>query len=126
MGDFNDDPINSSFKKVLKTKGKKEAVNENDLYNPFEKMFKNGHYSIKFRDRISLFDQIVVTGAFLDRGEGDFSTYKMFQPAVFNKRFLTTPKGRYKGAPFRSFSFGMYTGGYSDHYPVYMHLIREN
>ena len=40
MGDFIDDPINSSFKKVLKTKEKKEAVNKNDLYNPFERMFK--------------------------------------------------------------------------------------
>jgi hypothetical protein len=44
---------------------------------------------------------------------------------IFNKRFLTTKRGRYKGYPLRSFSFGSYTGGYSDHYPVYMYLIKE-
>ena len=43
LGDFNDDPINSSFKKVLKTKGKKKDVIQGDLYNPFEKLFKKGY-----------------------------------------------------------------------------------
>ena len=32
MGDFNDDPINSSFKNVLKTKRKKKNVNQGDIY----------------------------------------------------------------------------------------------
>ena len=125
MGDFNDDPINSSFKKVLQTKGNKEAVSENDLYNPFEKMFRKGDYTLVFRDQTNLFDQIVVTAGLVGKGEGDFSTFKIFKPSVFSKPFLTTNKGRYKGYPFRSFSFGTYTGGYSDHYPVYMHLVKE-
>jgi hypothetical protein len=50
----------------------------------------------------------------------------MFRAMIFNKRFLTNKKGKYKGYPFRSFSNGRYTGGYSDHYPVYMYLIKEN
>jgi hypothetical protein len=49
----------------------------------------------------------------------------MFKAMVFNKSFLTTKKGKYKGYPFRSFSHGAYAGGYSDHYPVYMYLIKE-
>jgi hypothetical protein len=49
----------------------------------------------------------------------------MYKAKVFNKRFLTTKKGKYKGYPFRSFSSGNYTGGYSDHYPVYLYLIKE-
>ena len=40
LGDFNDDPINTSFKKVLKTKEKKKDVEDGDLYNPFERLFK--------------------------------------------------------------------------------------
>tara|TARA_B100000780_G_scaffold19574_2_gene12657 strand:+ start:2986 stop:4107 length:1122 start_codon:yes stop_codon:yes gene_type:complete len=125
LGDFNDDPINSSFKKVLKTKGKKKDVIQGDLYNPFEKLFKKGYNTGGYRDNISMFDQILITSALLNQGEKDFSSYKMFNPAVFNKSFLTNKKGRYKGYPFRSFSFGTYTGGYSDHYPVYMYLIKE-
>lgn len=125
LGDFNDDPINTSFKKVLKTKEKKKDVEDGDLYNPFERLFKKGYNTGGYRDNISMFDQIIITSALLSKDEKDFTTYKMFNPAVFNKSFMTNKKGRYKGYPFRSFSFGTYTGGYSDHYPVYLYLIKE-
>lgn len=125
MGDFNDDPINSSFKKVLKTKGRKKEVGEMDLYNPFENMHNRGFNTLGYRDNINLFDQIFFTAPLLDKGEKDFSSYKMFKAGIFNKRFLTGKKGRYKGYPFRSFANGNYTGGYSDHYPVYIYLIKE-
>ncbi len=125
MGDFNDDPINSSFKNVLKTKSRKKNVNEGDLYNPYEDMFRRGFNTLKYRDKINLFDMIFFTSPLLNKGEKDFSTYKMYKAMIFNKRFLTTKKGKYKGYPFRSFSNGGYTGGYSDHYPVYLYLIKE-
>ncbi len=125
LGDFNDDPINSSFKKVLKTKANKKDVEEGDIYNPYERMFKKGYNTGGYRDNISMFDQILITSPLVDKGDKDFSDYKMFRAAVFNKSFLTNSKGQYKGYPFRSFSFGSYTGGYSDHYPVYMYLIKE-
>ena len=125
MGDFNDDPTNSSFKEVMKTKAKKEDVSEGDLYNPYENMLKKGFNTLGYRDNINLFDQIVITSDLLNNGENDFSSYKMFKAAIFNKSFLTNKRGRFKGYPFRSFSYGSYTGGYSDHYPVYMYLIKE-
>jgi hypothetical protein len=125
IGDFNDDSTNSSFKNVLKTKGKKTKLKENDLYNPFEEMNKRGLNTTGYRDNINLFDQIFFTSHALDKGEKDYSSYKMFKAMIFNKRFLTNKKGRYKGYPFRSFSNGSYTGGYSDHYPVYIYLIKE-
>lgn len=126
MGDFNDDPINSSFKKVLQTKSKKKNLNTGDLFNPYEEMFKKGLNTLVHRDKINLFDQIVVTSALLNKKKKDFSSYKMYDAMIFNKRFLTTKKGPYKGYPFRSFSRGKYIGGYSDHYPVYLYLIKEN
>ena len=125
LGDFNDDPNNASFKKVLKTKSRKKDVNEGDLFNPYEDMFRRGFNTLGYRDNINLFDQIFFTSSLLDKGEKDFSTYKMFKAMIFNKRFLTNKRGRYKGYPKRSFSFGNYTGGYSDHYPVYLYLIKE-
>jgi len=125
MGDFNDDPTNSSFKNVLKTIREKKAVKDGDLYNPFEEMYKQGFNTLGYRDNINLFDQIFFTAAALDKGEKDFSSYKMFRAMIFNKHFLTTKKGRFKGYPFRSFSNGDYTGGYSDHYPVYIYLIKK-
>ncbi|TVZ56705.1 Endonuclease/Exonuclease/phosphatase family protein [Lutibacter sp. Hel_I_33_5] len=125
IGDFNDDPTNTSLKKVLKTKSKKKNVLEGDIYNPYEDMLRRGHNTLGYRDRINLFDQILITSPLLDKGEKDFSSYKMFKAMIFNKRFLINNKGRFKGYPFRSFSYGNYTGGYSDHYPVYMYLIKE-
>lgn len=125
MGDFNDDPINTSFKEVLKTKSNKSEVGDLDIYNPYEDLFRRGFNTLGYRDNINLFDMILISSPLLDKGKKDFSTYKMFQTKIFNKRFLTSRKGQFKGYPFRSFSSAGYTGGYSDHYPVYMYLIKE-
>jgi len=88
-------------------------------------MYRKGFNTLAYRDNLNLFDMILISSPLLDKGKKDFSTYKMYQAMIFNKRFLSDPKGKYKGYPFRSFSNGAYTGGYSDHYPVYMHLIKE-
>lgn len=125
MGDFNDDPINASFKKVLKTKSRKKNVGENDIYNPYEDLYRRGFNTLAYRDNLNLFDMILISYPLLNKDKKDFSTYKMFQANIFNKRFLSQKTGRYKGYPFRSFSDGGYTGGYSDHFPVYMYLIKE-
>lgn len=127
MGDFNDDPINSSFKKVLKTKSKKKNVAKGDIFNPYENMYRKGLNTSGYRDNINLFDQILISAPLLNTKKiKDFSSYKMLKSNIFNKRFLTQKKGRYKGYPFRSFLNGKYTGGYSDHYPVYLYLIKED
>ncbi len=126
MGDFNDDPINTSFKEVLKTKSKKNNVGELDIYNPYEELHRKGYNTLAYRDNLNLFDMILISEPLLDKGEKDFSTYKMWEANIFNKRFLTEKRGRWKGYPFRSFSNGAYTGGYSDHFPVYMYLIKES
>ena len=125
MGDFNDDPINSSFKKILKTKRKKKNVGEYDLYNPYENLHRKGFNTLSYRDKLNLFDMILISSPLLDKGKKDFSTYKMFKAMIFNKRFLSDKKGKFKGYPFRSFSNGAYTGGYSDHFPVYLYLIKK-
>lgn len=125
MGDFNDDPTNSSFKNILKSKGKKEDVSKNDIFNPYEELHKKGFNTLGYRDNINLFDMVLISEPLLDKGEKDFSTYKMFKAMIFNKSFLTGRTGQYKGYPFRSFADGGFTGGYSDHYPVYIYLIKE-
>lgn len=124
MGDFNDDPIESSFKKILKTKSKKEDVKENDLYNPFEEMYSNGLNTAGYRDNINLFDQLIVSSQLVTISK-EYDTYKLYQANIYNPKYLISKTGRYKGYPFRSFASGKYTGGYSDHFPSYIYLIRE-
>ena len=125
LGDFNDDPIDASFKKVLKTKRKKERLKTEDIYNPYEALFRQGFSTSGYRDQIHLFDQILCTASLVSKNTRDFSSYKLFTANIFNKPFLIRQKGKYKGYPFRSFSYGNYIGGYSDHYPVYVYLIKE-
>jgi len=124
MGDFNDDPTNNSFKKVLKSKGKKSEVKLGDIYNPMENMHERGLNTLGYRDNINLFDQILISSTLLDTDK-TFEDYKMFKANIYNPRFLINKKGRYKGYPYRSFSYGNFTGGYSDHYPVYIYVIKE-
>lgn len=122
MGDFNDNPNNTSFKEVLSTKSDRDEVGFQGLYNPFEKMYKAGFGTTGYRDAWSLFDQIILSKPLL---EASHNSYFYFKAGIYNKNYLTTPKGRYKGYPYRSFSNGNFTGGYSDHYPVYVYLIKE-
>ncbi len=122
MGDLNDDPTNSSMKKVLKTVQEIDSVTSLDIYNPMEKMARKGMGSLAYRDNWNLFDQIFFTGSLL---EDDESTYRFWKAGIFNKKYLIVDRGRYRGYPFRSYAGGTYAGGYSDHFPVYIYLIKE-
>ena len=123
MGDFNDDPFDKSIKKILGAKKNINDVKKNDLYNPFETILVDeGVGSNAYRDKWQLFDQIILSKPFLDK---NYKDYQLYKAGVFNKSFLINKKGKFKGYPFRSFSYGTFTGGYSDHLPPYIYLLKE-
>ncbi len=122
MGDLNDNPTNSSIKKILKAKRKKTMVGLKGIYNPMITFYKKGLGSNAYADSWSLFDQIMITQPFLEK---EYSSFRFHKAGIFNKNYLTTKKGRYKGYPFRSFSNNEFTNGFSDHFPVYIYLIKE-
>ena len=122
MGDFNDDPTNASMKEVLKTKEDKEDVRFKEIYNPYESFFKAGIGSNAYRDAWSLFDQILITQPFLEK---DYSSFRFYKANIYNKNYLVSKRGRWKGYPKRSFSNGNFTDGFSDHFPSYIYLVKE-
>ena len=123
MGDFNDDPHDDSMKKILNAKKYIEDVKTNGIYNPMEVILSDqGIGSNAYRDVWQLFDQILVTEPFLNK---KYDSYQFYKAGIFNKSYLINKAGRYKGYPFRSFSWGSFTGGYSDHLPPYIYLIKE-
>lgn len=122
MGDFNDDPTNDSFKKILQTKGKIKKLEKGELYNPMERLYKKGVGSLAYRDNWNLFDQLFITEALLEKTD---EKYHFWKASVFTAPYLVTQKGTYKGYPLRTYAGGAYTGGYSDHFPVYLYLIRK-
>lgn len=123
MGDLNDGVYNESVKEVFETKRyKSELKLPTDIWNPYENIFYEGIGTIAWRDSWDLFDQIILTQPLTI--DNDFSSYRFYKAGVFNPPYLRNPRGRWKGYPFRSFANG-WTNGYSDHFPVYIYLIKE-
>ncbi|PCJ77854.1 MAG: endonuclease [Flavobacteriales bacterium] len=128
MGDLNDDPTNNSVKKNLLATGKKSetsqqpAASNQKLFNPMWNLYQKGIGTLAWRDVWNLFDQIVLSPALI---EEDFTDYSYYGAKVFNKEFLKQSEGNYAGYPYRSFVGSNWIGGYSDHFPVYVVLIRE-
>jgi hypothetical protein len=124
MGDLNDDPVNKSLVKHLKAKSKIEETGKKDLYNPMYNLFKKeGVGSLAYRDNWNLFDQFIVSGTLLG---DDKSTYKFYKAKVFNRNFLVQKEGAFAGYPFRTYAGGVYVGGYSDHFPSYIFLVKDS
>lgn len=121
MGDLNDGPKDDSLKKILRAKGMNENLDYTALFNPMEKMHRKGIGSLAYRDKWNLFDQIFFTANLLNSETG----YRFWKAGVYNPSYLITRKGQYKGYPFRTYAGGSYMGGYSDHFPVYIYLIKE-
>jgi exonuclease III len=121
MGDLNDDPTDRSVAKVLGAKGKVKEVKKDDLFNPFWQLHREGIGSLAYRDAWNLFDQIIISEPLLNPKKG----WKFHKAKVYNEKFLIQKDGPYAGYPFRTFAGGAYLGGYSDHFPVYIFLIKE-
>jgi hypothetical protein len=122
MGDFNDDPIKESMKKHLVTSWDKNNLKEGELYNPFYDFYRQGIGTLAWRDSWNLFDMIVMSQTLLTE---DKSTYTFFRAGVFNRRYLVQTEGRFAGYPWRTHAGNTYLGGYSDHFPVYIYVVRE-
>jgi len=122
MGDLNDDPINESVTKVLGANGKAEDVQPGGLYNPWVDMYKKGIGTLAYNDAWGLFDQIIISYAWLDKNQ---SGYFFYQQHIFNKELMVENIGKYKGYPMRTWDGNVYRGGYSDHFPTYIVLLKK-
>ncbi len=120
MGDFNDNPTDASFKEVLHTRTNKVQDSSYYLYAPMERKFLRGYGSLAYRDQWSLFDQFLVSSPLLF-SEG----WRYYDAHIFSEQYLKHQKGKYRGYPKRTFERGSYVGGYSDHFPVYLTLVKE-
>ncbi|MDX6747390.1 endonuclease/exonuclease/phosphatase family protein [Polaribacter sp. PL03] len=113
MGDFNDDPTSISVKKLV----------SDDFINPMESILdpeKTG--SLTYNGKWNLFDQILFSKNFTEKKTGKL----YFKHAeVFNKEWLKIFKGKLKGSPFRTYIGPWYQGGFSDHFPVYGFLKKD-
>lgn len=121
MGDLNDDPINKSVSQVLKANGDLTSSQQQSLFNPWHELYRKGIGTLAYQDAWGLFDQIILSRPWLSKENGFF----LYQNQVFNREFLVENNGRYKGYPMRTWDGNFYRGGYSDHFPSYLLVIKE-
>ena len=119
MGDLNDGSYNKSVKEGIGAKLKKSEVQKFGIYNPFEQMAKEGNASLFYRDAGDIFDQIMVSESLI---QPNYSSFQYWKAGIYNKPFMIQIDGQYKGYPLRHSANEV---GYSDHFPVYVYLIKQ-
>lgn len=122
MGDLNDDPVNKSITMGLRATGDQAAAQGANLFNPMHAPFKKGIGSLAWRDSWNLFDQIIINPALVS---GSGGRYRYYGTRVYNEPYLRQEEGNFAGYPKRTFVGDTYQDGYSDHFPVYLILVRE-
>ncbi|MCB0638831.1 MAG: endonuclease/exonuclease/phosphatase family protein [Lewinella sp.] len=121
MGDLNDDPTSPSVAEVLQAKRKPNQVRPGGFFNPMWEYYRQGLGTLAYRDAWNLFDQLIINRKLIDpRQEG----YHYYQSYIFNPSYLVQKTGHFRGYPLRTYSGDTYLGGFSDHFPVYMALIK--
>lgn len=119
MGDFNDNPDNSSIKEILKATGVTcDSVlmkPEKGLTNLAYRKFSVGQGSYFYAGKFDMIDQMIVSNNILTGKSVNYicESFDVFKPA-----FMVTETGKYKGAASPTYGGKKYLGGYSDHFPV--------
>lgn len=122
MGDLNDDPNSPSITKALAAKSAVTETKKGELFNPWAALYAKGIGTLANRDAWGLFDQIIISDSWLNREQTGFFYYNCH---VFSRNFMRENSGRYKGYPMRTWDGNTYRGGYSDHFPTYIVLLKR-
>ncbi|MGV9011466.1 MAG: endonuclease/exonuclease/phosphatase family protein [Flavobacteriales bacterium] len=121
MGDLNDDPVDPSVRKFLNTTGDKALATGSKLFNPMYDLYQKGIGTLAWRDSWNLFDQIIMTPSLVNATDDG---YRFYGARVYNQPYLRQDEGNYTGYPLRTYVGDTYQGGYSDHFPVYVILVK--
>lgn len=121
MGDFNDNPTDKSIKDELnagKIAGKNRLINLMPVFND------NKLGTHKYEGAWGMLDQIMISHALLS---GELPIFVKEEVKIFNADYLIQDDEKYLGKmPFRSFIGMKYTGGFSDHLPIFIKIIKKN
>ena len=124
MGDFNDEPDAKSINEGLQSKQPDDSIVPSNLYNlSYNLQFRQHLWTNKFQDHAGIIDQIIVSGTLLKSNIGIYTT--MDAAHISQNDFLFVDDEKYLGKKlFRTYIGMKYNGGFSDHLPVYLDLLR--
>jgi predicted extracellular nuclease len=125
MGDFNDEPTNTSIFSFLNANNKRKNYTNEELYNlMYDLHNQHDEGSFFFRGKWNMLDQVIVSRAFLQAGNGFYMGYD--DGRIFRAPWkMTVRESDTAEFPFRTFAGGEYLGGISDHLPVYVILTHD-
>jgi predicted extracellular nuclease len=122
MGDFNDEPNNTSIAQTLQAQPTYNEISNGQLYNlsaSLSESSKIGTYN--YKGQWQIFDQMIVSGSLLAPKHGLVTDVTNVH--IYNTEFLLQTDDRYAGTkPIPTYSGLKYIGGFSDHLPVYLDL----
>lgn len=122
MGDFNDEPADTSIFHILKSRGDANRLSYDEFFNPMLSLKKEGKGSIMYKGEYELIDQILLSYSLVQRTTK--LKYADNSAAIFSPEYLVEQTGKFKGSPFRTFGGDKYLKGFSDHFPVYLQLTK--
>lgn len=116
LGDFNDEPTNDSFTKILKAKDFEcDSKKANTLLNLAYKKTEAGEGSYLFGGQWDMIDQIVISSSLLDNNGWEYvcDSFNVIKP-----EFMVINEGNRKGGAMPTYMGTLYIEGFSDHFPV--------
>ena len=120
MGDFNGDFREPVMRKTFAPSADGFLLGHK-FYNALADCSRNGYGSYRYKGIWYMVDNIVVSESLTRSGP-----IHLYSAGVFIKRYMIVTSGsigrKHYGYPYRTFMSGNYTGGYSDHLPVYIVL----
>jgi hypothetical protein len=124
MGDFNDTPDEHSLEFSLGAKLDSSNLKPGDLYNLMSKLFGDpARGTQKFRENWSTIDHFIVSRSLL-RGERGLKIHPR-GAVIFDADFLLEDDPIHTGKRLNRTYVGMqYHGGYSDHLPIKLDIVR--
>ncbi len=121
MGDFNDEPGDSSLHHYLDARDYfTEEKRSHRICNLMFRIKKEGKGSYKYRKNWNMLDQIIVSE---DLFVGNNGLAVVPQSAdIYAEDWMKQKTPKYFGSPLRTFGGRKYLAGYSDHFPVFVKL----
>ncbi|MCK4852984.1 MAG: hypothetical protein KAT31_01950 [Bacteroidales bacterium] len=125
MGDFNDEPTNRSVFEMLLANNKRKNAGDRELFNLMYDMHNiSGEGSYNYRGNWNMFDQVIVSRNVINNPEGIHCDYEDGQ--ILKEEFMMyLNEENQQYVPNRTYGGPEYYGGISDHFPVFVTLIKE-
>lgn len=120
MGDMNDEPDDESLNQVLGA-GRQGENSPAGLVNLMYPSMEHNHGSYKFRGDWKMLDNLIVSESLLDEEGYRVENNRGY---VFSAPWMEFINRSGEVSPDRTYAGDRYTGGPSDHFPVYFRLIR--